>query len=143
MPLTVKKITLWRTEVDNQPGALANALIPPASAGANFQVVMGYRHHGAAKATIELFPLAGQKQAKAAAAAGFAAAPIPTLLVEGSDKPGTGAAIAHSLGTANINLAFFIAQAIGRKYSAVIGFESEDDAKKATAIIRKGPAKAI
>jgi hypothetical protein len=34
-------------------------------------------------------------------------------------------------------LSFFVAQAIGRRYSAVIGFATEDDAKKAAALIKK------
>jgi len=34
MSVTVKKIVLWRKEVENQPGILANALAPLANAGA-------------------------------------------------------------------------------------------------------------
>ena len=44
MPVTVKKVVLWRTEIDNKPGALASAIGPPAKAGADAKVVMGYRH---------------------------------------------------------------------------------------------------
>jgi hypothetical protein len=142
MAVTVKKITLWQTEIENQPGALARALEPPAKAGADLQVVMGYRHPGAGgKATIEISPIAGKKQVAAAGAAGLAAAVIPTLLVEGADKPGTACAIAQALGGASINMAFFIAQVVGKKYAAVIGFENEDDAKKAASLIKKGVKK--
>ena len=35
---------------------------------------------------------------------------------------------------------FLVAQVIGRKYSAVFGFESEEDATKCAAIIRKAAA---
>ena len=35
MPVTVKKILLWRKEVDNQAGALARTLEPLAKAGAD------------------------------------------------------------------------------------------------------------
>jgi hypothetical protein len=44
MPVTVKKIVLWRTEVENKPGTLASTMGPPAKAGADVKVVMGYRH---------------------------------------------------------------------------------------------------
>src|SRR5215472_13376409 len=44
MPVSVKKISLWRAEVDNKPGALAALMQPLAAAGANLKVVMGYRH---------------------------------------------------------------------------------------------------
>jgi hypothetical protein len=138
MPVTVKKIVLWSTEVDNQPGALAAAIEPPARAGADFQVVMGYRHPTAKdKATIEVFPIAGKKLAAAAAAAGLAASSIPALLVEGDNRAGLGHAIAQAIALAGINIAFFMAQAIGRKYAAVIGFETEEAARKAVPLIKK------
>jgi hypothetical protein len=41
---------------------------------------------------------------------------------------------------AGINFAFFVAQVIGRKYSVVMGFETEDDAKKAAQVIKKATA---
>ncbi len=42
MAITVKKIVLWRKEVDNRPGTLAQTLAPLASAGASLQLVMGF-----------------------------------------------------------------------------------------------------
>jgi len=38
---------------------------------------------------------------------------------------------------------FFVAQAIGRKFSAVVGFETEDDAKKAGPLIKKATARGL
>src|SRR6266550_3796840 len=46
MAVTVKKIVLWRKEVENRTGILANALAPLANAGTDIRVVMGYRHLG-------------------------------------------------------------------------------------------------
>ena len=46
MAVTVKKIVLWRKEVENRPGILANALAPLANAGTDIRVVMGYRYPG-------------------------------------------------------------------------------------------------
>ena len=138
MPATVKKITLWRTEVENKPGTLANAIEQPAKAGADLRIVMGYRHPGPeGKATIEVYPIAGKKLTTAAQSAGLAPAAIPALLVEGDNKPGLGYAIAQAVAAAGINFTFFVAHVIGRKYSAVAGFESEDDAKKATPLIKQ------
>ncbi len=132
MAVTVKKIILWRAEVDNRPGALATTLAPVAQAGVDLQVLMGYRHPGAeSKAAIEVFPISGKKAAKAGSAAGLVAAEIPALLVEGDNKPGLGYRIAQVIGAAGVNMAFFMAQVIGRRFAAVIGFETEDDAKKA------------
>jgi len=40
MAVTVRKIVLWRKEVENRAGILAGALAPLAHAGANIHVVM-------------------------------------------------------------------------------------------------------
>ena len=143
MAVTVKKIILWRAEVDNRPGALATTLEPVAQAGLDLHVVMGYRHPGAqSKAAIEVFPISGKRAATAGSAAGLVAAEIPALLVEGDNKPGLGYRIAQATAAAGINMAFFMAQVIGRKFAAVIGFETEDDARQASAVIRKAGRRA-
>ena len=141
MSVTVKKIVLWRKEVENQPGILANALAPLANAGADIHVVMAYRFPGAeSKAAIELYPVTGKKSATAAAEAGFSASAIPALLVEGDNRAGLGYATAQAIADAGINMDFLVAQVVGRKYSAVFGFESDADATKCAAIIRKATA---
>jgi hypothetical protein len=138
MPVTVKRITLWRVESENRAGVLAQTLKPLAEAGVDLLIVMGYRYPGASdKAAIEVYPVAGKKAAAAAASAGLAATNIPTLLVEGDSKPGLGHAIAEAIAAAGINMGFLVAQVIGRKYSAVFGFESEADLKKASQLIKK------
>jgi hypothetical protein len=137
MAITVRKIILWRAEVDNHPGSLAAVLGPVAQAGADLNAVMGYRHPSAGgKATIEVFPISGKKAAAAARAAGLSAATIPALLVEGDNKPGLGYRVAEAIAMAGINMTFCIAQVIGRKFAAVIGFETDDDAKKALPAIK-------
>ena len=101
-------------------------------------MIIPYRHPGdGSKAAIELYPIAGREVTAAASEVGLSASSIPTLLVEGDDRPGLGLAIAQVLTGGGINVAFFVAQVVGRKFSAVLGFESEDDAKKATPLIKK------
>jgi len=139
MPVTVKPISLWRKEIEHQAGTLAAVLEPVAKAGAKLQVLMGYRYSGeGAKAAVELYPIAGKKVVAAAAQAGLSAAAIPALLVQGDDKPGLGYAIAQAIAGAGISMSFFVAQVVGRKFSAVLGFETEADAKAAAPLIKKG-----
>jgi len=141
MAVTVRKIVLWRKEVENRTGALASTLAPLASAGADLQVVMGYRYPGEeSKAAIELYPVTGKKSVGAAREAGLSASSIPALLVEGDNRAGLGHAISQAIADAGINLRFLVAQIVGRKYSAVFGFESEADAAKGAAVIRKAGA---
>jgi hypothetical protein len=141
MPVSVKNISLWRREVGNQIGTLAQTLEPVTKAGANLRVLMGYRYPGnESRAAIEVYPVSGKKVSAAATGAGLEASSIPTLLVEGDDKPGLGLAIAQAIAGAGVNMTFFVAQVIGRKYSAVIGFGSEADAKAAAPLIKKAAA---
>jgi len=141
MATAVKKIVLWRKEVENRAGVLANALAPLANASTDIHLVMAYRFPGEqSKAAIELYPVTGKKSAAAAEEAGFSASAIPALLVEGDNRAGIGYATAQAIADAGINMDFVVAQVIGRKYSAVFGFESEADATKCAAIIRKAAA---
>ena len=86
-------------------------------------------------------PVAGTKVAAAAVEAGLTASSIPTLLIEGDDKPGLGLAIAKAIADAGVNMAFFVAQVVGRRYSAVIGFDSDADAKTAASLVKKATAR--
>ncbi len=141
MGVSLKKIVLWRKEVNDRSGMLANALAPLARAGTDVHVVMAYRFpHQESKAAIELYPVTGKKSAAAAKEAGFNVSDIPALLVEGDNRVGLGYTAAQAIADAGINLDFLVAQVVGKKYSAVFGFESDADAAKCAAIIRKAGA---
>jgi hypothetical protein len=138
MPVTVKRITLWRKELENKSGTLAAALEPLAKAGTDLQLVMGYRFPAEpTKAAVELYPVANKKTTQTAEGAGLRASGIPVVLVEGDNRPGLGHGIAQAVANAGVNLDFLVAQVIGKKYAAVIGFENDAGAVKATAVIKK------
>lgn len=138
MALTVKVITLWRRELPNRAGALAEVLDPLARAGVDLQLAMGYRYPGnEQQAAVELAPVKGRKAESAARAAGLAPSEIPTLFVQGDNRPGVGSAISRSLADAGISMAFLVAQVIGRQFTMVVGFESDSDARNAAGLIRK------
>ena len=144
MAVTVKRITLWRAEVANEPGVLARTLEPLAASGADLRLVMGYRlPQTPERSAIEVFPVSGKKVTSAAEGAGLAAAnEIPCLLVEGDNRPGLGAVIARALADAGINIAFLVAQVIGRKFTATVGFGDEAAAATATRVIKAAAAPA-
>src|SRR5262245_52246503 len=94
MAVTVRKAVLWRKEVDNRPGMLANVLEPLSEAGADLQVVMAYRYPGGTdRAAIELHPVSGRKSTAAAKTAGLTKSSIPSLLVQGDNRQGLGHAL--------------------------------------------------
>jgi hypothetical protein len=141
MAVTVKKAVLWRREIENKPGELARTLEPLARAKADLGVVMAYRYPGdETRGAVEVYPVTTKKATAAAGEAGLSAAAIPALLVEGDNKPGLAHALSQAVADAGINLSFFVAQAVGRRFSAVVGFESEEDARKATPLIKKAGA---
>lgn len=138
MAVTVKKMTLWRAEVQNKPGTLADVLGPLADAGMDLQVVMGYRYHGHRnKSAIEVCPVSGKRATAAARGAGLCASSIPTLLVEGDNRAGLGHAISRAIAEGGINVGFLVAQVIGTRFSAVIGFDDEAASRKAASLIKK------
>ncbi len=138
MSIAVRKAVLWRRQVENQSGVLANTLEPLAEADVDLQVVMGFRDLSTPdKAIIEVLPISGRKATSAAERAGLSVVGVPILQVEGDNKPGMGHAIAKAVGEAGINLSFLIAQVVGRKYTALFGFETEADAKKASGLIKR------
>ena len=146
MPVTVKRMTLWRRDLENRPGTLATVLDPVARAGTDLQVAMGYRIPGQEdRAVIELAPVAGRKATAAAQQAGLTPSDIPTLVVQGDNRAGLGQQLAQEMGSAGINMAFLVALVVGRRYAGVFGFESDEDARKAAEIIkrasRRKPAK--
>lgn len=141
MAITVRKVTLWRRHLENRPGALAQVLEPLSGAGTNLQIAMGYRIPGLeTRAVLELAPVTGKAAFAAARQAGLAPSEIPTLVVEGDDAPALGLAQSRALAEAGINVAFLIAQVMGRRFSAVYGFERQEDADRAASLLKRaGP----
>jgi len=142
MAVTVKRITLWRADVENRPGVLARTLEPLAQTGADLRLVMGYRFPQTPdRSAIELYPVSGKRVTGAAQQAGLAeASDIPCLLIEGDNRPGLGAAIARGLADAGLNIAFLMAQVIGRKFTAAVGFADEGAAVAAAPVIKRATA---
>jgi len=138
MALTVKEIALWRREIDNQPGMLAQVLDPLADGRVDLKVLMAYRYPGnEAKGAVELYPISGRKAAATAQAAGLTPAGIPALLVEGVNKPGIGYATTRAIADSGINLAFVVAQVVGSKFAAVYGFDNDSDRRRAMSLLKK------
>ncbi|MFQ5666087.1 MAG: hypothetical protein ACE5I7_06600 [Candidatus Binatia bacterium] len=137
MAVTTKKVALWRREVTNAPGLLADVLQPLAEAGVNLRVVMGYVFPGNRKrAAIEVFPVQGKQATAAARRAGLRPSPIPCLLVEGDDRPGLGAKLGGEVADQGVNIAFVMAETVGKKFSAVFGFQSDSDRERAARAIK-------
>jgi prephenate dehydratase len=136
--ITVKTITIWRQQVEDSPGRLAASLVPFAAAGVDLQLVMGYHELGhGARGILEFYPVTGAKIEKAAQAASMKPARTPSLLVTGDNRAGLLHALAQALADEGLNLGFLVAQVIGRRFSAVMGFTADTDLKLAAAVLKK------
>src|SRR5262249_58857662 len=92
MALTIKRITLWRREVANQPGVLASTLEPLARAGADLRLVIGNRFPGGTGlAAIQVLPVSRKNVSAVAVAAGVHAIGLAFLLLAGDNRPTLGA----------------------------------------------------
>jgi hypothetical protein len=130
MSIRVKKVVVWRTVVENRPGAMARALEPLAEQ--DLDLVIGYQG-----AVIDIAPVVGKKATTAAESAGFKPLPMSMILVEGENRPGVCFATARALGDAGISMDSVVAQVSGKKYQALFGFTSDADAKRAASLIKK------
>ena len=138
MAVQIKPVTLWRVEVQNEPGVIARTLEPLASARADLQVVMGYRFPGdRSRGAIEVAPVTGARAGKAAEAAGLTQSDIPALRIEGDNRVGLGHAIASALAEAGINIDFVVAQVSGNRHSTVLGFDNEESLRRAAPILKR------
>jgi hypothetical protein len=141
MAVSVKPITLWRRELQDRPGALADSLAPLADDAIDLKVLMAYRFPGEpGRAAVELFPIAGSRATAAAERGGFGASNIPALLVEGDNSPGLGWRLSRAVADAGINMDFVVAQVVGSRYLAVFGFADEAGARGAVPVIKKAGA---
>jgi hypothetical protein len=138
MTLKVTKIQVWAAEIQDAPGGLAKVLGTLAEAGANLSCVIARRQPDKPGAgVVFVTPLSGKRVLAAAQSAGFGEAQrIATLKVEGADRPGLGAQIAKAVGDAGVSMRGLSAAVMGTKFVCHLGFDSEDDAKKAAAALR-------
>ena len=129
MSIRVKKLVVWRTEVENRPGEMARVLEPLAQQ--DLDLVIGYQG-----AIVDIAPVVGRKATTAAETAGFKPLPTSMILVEGENRPGSCFTAARALGDAGVSMDSVVAQVVGRKYQALFGFTSDADAKRAASLIQ-------
>ena len=140
MALTLKEVTLWRRNIANVPGTLAQVLEP--MTGTDLSIVMAYRIPGLeSQAVVELYPVTGKRAMAKAKASGLVPADLPALLVQGPNRAGIGFETTTAFAEAGINLAFLVTQVIGTRFTSIYGFDSEADRRKAVQILKRKPAR--
>ncbi len=138
MAVKITRVELWETEIRNKPGALAAVLEPLAQSKVDLKIVRKRRVPGrSSRATVEIFPGKGRRATAAVRKAGFSVSPTPVLLVEGENRPGLAYAVTNTVAWAGISVPFLSVQVVGQRYSALLGFKTDEEARKAGALIRR------
>jgi len=139
MALKASRTDMWTCMVDDRAGGTADRLDQLAKAGANLEMVFSRRAPEMPdKGLMFVTPIKGAKAVRAAEAAGFHKAPgVISVRVEGGDKPGLCARMSRALGDAGISFRGLTAIAIGRKFISYIALDSDSDAAKAVAVLKK------
>jgi len=139
MALDVSRVDVWAGQMADKPGTLARKLAKLAKAGANLEFVLARRRpERRGRGVVFVAPIQGAKLAAAARKAGFRKSPrLVALRVSGTDKAGTGAAMAGALGDAGINIRGLSASVIGRKFVTYLALDSAADATLAGRALRK------
>ena len=137
--LIVEKLDIWSAVIDDKPGGLAKILTGLKDAGADLDFVLARRSPDKpGSGVVFVSPLRGDKETGAASYLGFnVVRSLDSLRVEGPNKPGIAAGVTEKLATAGINLHGLSAGIIGPKFVMYISFDSEADATKAAALLKK------
>jgi hypothetical protein len=139
MALSVTKTQVWAGDLQDIPGGLADVLGGLAGSGADLEFVIARRdpaHPGQGQVFIS--PIKGKRAEAAAQSAGLDRADsVPTLRVEGPDKPGLGNRMARAMADEGINVRGFSAAVIGNKFVAYIGFDNPADADRAAKALKR------
>lgn len=139
-PLQIKKITLWRREINADPGVFADAITSLTAKGMEFPVLLRYRHPtDKRRAFVEVYPRPSDSHDTWRAdlyAAGFMPRHVPVLLIE-SGYPLEGQSLAKIIASLKVNIMFLATQVIDGKYGATIGFETEADAEQAVKLLMR------
>ena len=138
MDLLVERVDVWAAIIPDEPGGLANVLLPLREAGADLQFIVARRApEKPGTGVVFVTPLQGDREIMAAADAGFnVTQKLHCVRVLGPDQPGVAAELTQRVAQEGINLRGFAASVIGRQFVAYFGLDSLDDAQRALRILQ-------
>src|SRR5262245_53099270 len=135
----VSKVNVWSGEIEDRPGAVSDVFGTLARAGANLRFVFARRQPDRpGQGLLFVEPMQGKREEDAARSANLSpASDLVGILVEGSNKPGTGQRLTQVLAEEQINLRALSAMVIGSKFIALLAFDNAADADRGMKVLRK------
>jgi hypothetical protein len=137
--LIVERADVWAAPLQDCPGGLADVLETLKDAGADLDFIVARRDSKEpGKGVAFVTPLRGDAEVAAAAEVGFNVAnSIHSVRIEGANERGLAAELVRRLADEGINLRSLSAAELGARFVMYIGFDTEQDAKKAVALLLK------
>jgi hypothetical protein len=137
--LLVEREDVWAASVDDKAGALAVKLSALTDAGADLDFIIVRRApEKPGTGVVFVTPLRGDREVRAAAAAGFAVtSTLRSVRAEGANEPGVAATLAKVIGDAGINMRGFSAAALGTRFVVHIGVDSAEDESAVVKLLSK------
>ena len=138
MAVSISTVEVWAGDIQDQTGSLATLLERIAESGASLDCVIARRHPDRpGQGDVFISGSKGRKSQDAAGNAGLRKADnIATLRIEGNDKPGLGAKISRAVADAGVNVRGVSAMTLNGKFVAYVGFDSPEDADRASKAIK-------
>jgi hypothetical protein len=138
MKLKVQKVETWAAPIEDKPGALASSLAALAKAGADLEFVIARRAPDKPRTgVVFLSPVKGAGAVRVAKEKGFRKTEhLHGVRIEGTNRPGQGAAMVQALADGGLNLRGFSAAALGSKFVAFAGLDTDADASRAVKLLR-------
>ena len=130
---------VWVASLDDKPGALGNKLAALAEAGADLGFIIARRSpEKPGTGVVFVTPLRGDQEIDAATEEGFTVSNhLHSLKVAGRNEPGIAAQVTQKIGQAGLNLRGFSGAVIGTQFVLHLGFDTEEAARKAAAVLQK------
>jgi hypothetical protein len=132
-------VDVWSASIDDKPGGLGKVLAGLKDAGVDLDFVIARRAPDKpGSGVVFVTPLRGDAEIQAASMLGFnVTRSLKSLRVEGDNRAGVAAEVTEKLAAAGINLHGFSGAVIGERFILYIGLDTDDDAKKAAAVIKQ------
>src|SRR5437764_8327495 len=117
MALKVDRVAVWSGDLQDRSGGLADVLGMAAAGGANLEFIIARRRAERPGAgVVYVAPVKSKKAQDAARQAGMQeATDVPTLRIEGADRPGLGEKVMRAIAELGISVRGFSAAAIGHR----------------------------
>jgi hypothetical protein len=141
MAIKVTRVEVWSAEAEDRAGGLAKVMAPFAAVKAPLECVIARRSpEKPGSAAVFVAPVKGTAVQAAARDAGFQEArTVPSLRIEGEDRPGLAEAIASAVGGAGVSMRGISLMVLGPRFVGYVGFQSAEDLMKAEPALKAIP----